>query len=205
VPLLRKLGCLSALVLGLVVVLAVTALLAPWAFHIGGQWTPGFWWGYGKLRATNGVEYPIYIYFSPNFRSMTRLRLNGQRPISGLIGGGWLCAAPGVTQRLDLTGDMYGNYLTTDGDQMNIRLLDWRHVIRINPQNRRYVDFLGRWNGSELPMQESYGWEQYFQPGTHDSKAHASITFTAGSYADFKNACAAAAIPDSARIPPPRN
>ena len=202
---LRRLGCFGALVFGFVVVLAVTALLAPWAFHIGGRWTPGMWWGYGKLRTTAGDEYPIFIYFYPNFRSMSRLRLNGQRPTSGLSGMGWLCSARGVTQRLDLTGDIYGTYLNTDGNQMGIRLLDWRRPFNINYQYRRYVDLYGRWHGPELTLQDDGGRERGFHPDPHDAKARAAITFTWGSYSDFKELCNATAIPENARIAPPRN
>jgi hypothetical protein len=204
-----RLGCFGGLVvtviLGLVVVLVLTALLTPWAFHVGGRWTPGTWWGYGTLRTTAGDEYPLFIYFFPNFRSMTRLSLNGQRPASGLQGMGWLCSAQGVTQRLDLTGDIYGSRLNTDGDQMNIRLLDARRPFRINAQNRRYVDLLGRWHGGELAMQDNGSWARGFQSDPRDPKARAAVTFTWGSYSDFKNLCNAAAIPEKARIAPPRD
>jgi len=183
----------------------LTALLAPWAYHAGGRWTPGMWWGYGTLRTTAGDEYPLFIYFFPNFRSMTRLRLNGQRPISGLQGAAWLCSAQGITQRMDLTGDMYGNFLTTENDQMGLRLLDWRRSFRINPQNRRYFDLYGRWHGGELAMQDDGGWERGFHPAPHDPKGRASITFTSGSYYEFRNLCRATVIPEKARIPPPQN
>jgi hypothetical protein len=202
---LRRLGCLGGLVLGVVVVLLVTALLAPWAFHIGGRWTPGFWQGIGTLRTESGDAYPLYIYFYPNFRSMTRLRLNGQRPTSGLRGMGWLCSAQGVMQRLDLSGDIYGTYFNTDGNQTAFRLLDYRHPFRINPQSRRYFDLTGRWHGPELVMQDDGGWERGFHSDPHNPKERAKVTFTWGSYGDFKKSCDAAAIPEKARIPPPRN
>ena len=188
-----------------VVALLLTAVLAPWAFHIGGRWTPGFWQGVGTLRTESGDAYPLYIYFYPNFRSMTRLRLNGQRPTSGLRGTGWLCSAQGVTQLLDLSGDIYGTYLNTDGNQMDIRLLDYRRSFRINPQHRRYFDLYGRWHGQELVMEDTGGWERGFHPDPHNPKEKAKITFTWGSYGDFKKLCAATMIPEKARIPPPRD
>lgn len=202
---LQRLGCLGVLVFGLVLFLVVTAFLAPWAFHIGGQWTPASWWGIGMLRTSAGYEYPLYIYLYPNFRSTSRLRLNGQRPSSGLQGAGWLCSAQGVTQRLDLTGDIYGAYLNTDGNQMSIRLLDARKPFRINVQHRRYFDLLGRWHGPQLVLQDDGGWERSFHPDPHDPKERATVTFTSGSYADFKKLCDATAIPEKARIAPPRD
>jgi hypothetical protein len=200
----QRLGCFGVLVLGLVLVLALTALLDPWAYHIGGRWTPGVWWGYGKLQTTEGDEYPLFIYFFPNFKAMSRLRLNGQRPTSGLRGAGWLCSAQGVTQRLDLSGDIYGTYLNTDGNQMAIRLLDARH-ISINAQNRHYVDLYGRWHGPELVMQDEGGWERSFHPDPQNPKERAAVTFTWGSYWDFKDLCNTTAIPAKARIAPPRD
>ena len=77
---------------------------------------------------------------------------------------GWLCSAQGVVQRLDLTGDIYGTYLNTDGNQTGIRLLDARHPFRINAQNQRYVDLYGRWHGPELVLQDDGGWERGFHP-----------------------------------------
>jgi hypothetical protein len=200
-----KVGCLGALVFGLIVVAVITAALAPWAFRIGGRWTPGMWQGVGKLRTAAGDEYPLYVYFFPNFRSTSRLRLNGQRPRSGLKGSGWLCSAPGQTQRLDLTGDVYGSYLTTDGNQTSFRLLDARKVFRVNPQNRRYFDLTGRWNGSDLVMQDDGGWERGFHPDPHNPKERAHVTFIWGGYSDFKKMCEMALIREKARIAPPKN
>lgn len=200
----QRLGCFGGLVFGFVLVFALTAVLAPWAFHIGGQFTPGFWSGFGVLRTPAGDQYPIYITFFPNFRSMTRLHLNGQRPISGLRGTGWLCSAQGVTQQLDLTGDMYGAFFTTDGNQMGIRLLDARRYFRIDAQNQRYFDIYGRWQGPALAMHDDGAWERGFHHDPHNSNARAQITFTAGSYTDFKNLCNATVIRESARIAPPR-
>lgn len=200
-----RLGCLGALAFGCVVVLLVTAVLAPWAFHIGGRWTPGFWQGVGTLRNDSGDAYPLYIYFYPNFRSMSRLRLNGQRPTSGLRGMGWLCSAQGETQLLNLSGTIYGTYLNTDGNQTGFRLLDYWRPFGINPQVRRYFDLYGRWHGPELVMEDTGGWERNFHPDPHDSKEREKVTFTWGSYWDFKKLCDAAAIPEKARIPPPRN
>jgi hypothetical protein len=188
----------------LVVVLAITALLNPWAFHIGGRWTPGTWWGFGNLRTKAGDEYPLFIYFFPSPRGGSRLRLNGQRPTSGLRGMGWLCSAQGVTQRLDLSGTIYGTYWNTDGSQMAIRLLDARHPFRINPQRQRYVDLSGTWQGPELVMHDNGGWERGFHPDPHDPKERATVTFTWGSYQDFKASCNAASILQRAQIAPPR-
>jgi hypothetical protein len=202
---LPRLGCFGAIVFAFILIFLMTAVLAPWSYHIGGRWTPAFWQGIGTLRTEFGDTYPLYIYFYPNFRSMTRLRLNGQRPTSGLRGMGWLCSAQGVMQRLDLTGDIYGTYLNTDGNQAGFRLLDARHYFRINAQRRRYFDLYGRWRGPELAMEDTGGWERGFHPDPHNPKERAKVTFTWGSYEDFKKLCDATPIPEKARIAAPRD
>ena len=157
------------------------------------------------LRTEAGDEYPLFIYFYPSFTGMSRLRLNGQRPTNALRGMGWLCAGQGEIQRLDLSGDIYGTYLNTDGNQMGIRLLDRRRPFRINPQRRRYFDLYGRWRGPELVMQDDGGWERGFHPDPHNPKERATVTFTRGSYGDFKKLCDATAIREKARIAQPRD
>jgi hypothetical protein len=163
------------------------------------------WQGIGMLRTESGDAYPLYVYLFPRFRGMSRLRLNGQRPSNALGGAGWLCSAQGVTQRMDLSGDIYGTYLNTDGNQMGFRLLDARRAFRINPQNRRYFDLHGRWHGPELVMEDTGGWKRNFHPAGNSSNEKSSVTFRWGSYGEFKKLCEATAIPEKARIPLPRN
>jgi hypothetical protein len=201
VPIFRRLGCLAGFTIIILILLIVFAAMAPWALHIGGRWTPMSWWGYGTLR-TDAANYPIFIYFYPNPRNASHLRLNGVRPSNGLDGNGWLCSAPGETQYLSLSGTIYGAYLTTDAKQMQIRLLDWA-LFPNNAPHRRYFDLLGQWNGPELTMRGEEGsWAHGFGAGSPAPKDAVNITFTSGSYADFKKLCAAAAIPQKARIAP---
>jgi hypothetical protein len=207
--LIRRLGCFTGLlfilVVGLVLVVLLFAVIAPWSFHIGGRWTPMSWWGYGTLHTESG-DYPIFIYFYPNPRSTSRLRLNGQRPSIGLRGNGWLCSAQGVTQRLDVTGDIYNTYVNTEGSKMSLRLLDARKYLQLStPTNRRYADFTGAWQGSQLVMKETYGWEQNFRHDPNHRNDRASITFNWSSYFDFKNVCNSTVIPLQSQIAPPPN
>jgi hypothetical protein len=199
------LGCFSGIILGLLLLAVVVGLIAPWAYRIGGRWTPGFWGGFGKLRTETGQEYPIYINFHLDIQNTSRLRVNGSLP-TGVSGTGWLCSAQGVMQFLDLSGDIYGAYRSTDGKQMGFRLLDYRKSFRIGPQRQRYADFIGRWHGPELVMEEDDGsWERGFDPRPHDPKQQAKITFAWGSYQQFKDLCNATPIPEKTRILPPPN
>lgn len=200
-----KLGCFGGLVLVCVVFFLMFALVAPWSFHIGGRWTLGFWQGIGTLQTESGNAYPLYVYFYPGFRGMSHLRLNGQRPTNSLRGMGYLCSAQSVIQQMNLTGDIYGTYLNMDGNQTGFRLLDWWKPFRINYQNRRYFDLRGKWQGAELVMQDDGAWERNFQHDPHHSKVDAKVTFTWGSYGDFKKLCDATVIPEKAQIPQPRD
>ena len=122
------LGCLTQLflvsVLGVALVYGVVVVTAPWAFHIGGRWTPLIIWrGTGKLLTKDGIEYPIYLYFYPSSH-FSQLRRESLRPTGGLQGYGWLCTSPGVTQRLELSGTIYGGWRSTEGSLMAFRLLE---------------------------------------------------------------------------------
>jgi hypothetical protein len=169
------------------VVYAVAAITSPWAFHIGGRSTPLLiWQGTGTLR-TSGGEYPLYVDFYPSPHS-SRLRLDGKRPTGGLQGSGWLCTARGVSQRLDLTGTIYGGWRSTENSLMTFRLLEYR--LFNNGQYRGYFDLYGKWKGQQLVMDDRGSYSSTFRSGLRVD--HASVTFDWGSYSVFKATCAEA-------------
>jgi hypothetical protein len=179
---------LLVLVLGAAVFYAVVLALNPWAFHIGGRWTPLLMWqGSGKLRTQSGIEYPLYITFYPSSH-FSRLHMDGLRPTGGLQGSGWLCTSRGVTQRLELGGTIYGGWRSTEGSLMAFRLLEPK-VIDLG-QRRGYFDLAGRWQGPQLVMEDRNGVASLFRSGLKIE--HASVTFDWGTYSDFKATCAAA-------------
>ena len=56
----RHLG-LRLLLIVVVVLFALYVLPSPWAFHIGGKFSPfGEWDGYGPVQASNGGHYLLY-------------------------------------------------------------------------------------------------------------------------------------------------
>ena len=61
-PILRLRGCLANLlglvVLAVVLVYGVAAITSPWAFHIGGRWTPLLAWAEGD-RADSNVSMTV--------------------------------------------------------------------------------------------------------------------------------------------------
>ena len=177
---------LLALLLGGAVFYAIVLALDPWAFHIGGRWTPLLTWqGSGKLRTQSGIEYPLYIMFYPSSH-FSRLHMDGLRPTGGLQGSGWLCTSRGVTQRMELSGTIYGGWRSTEGSLMTFRLLEPK-VFDVG-QRQGFFDLAGRWQGPQLVMDDRSNVEALFRSGLKIE--HASITFDWGTYSDFKAMCA---------------
>jgi len=193
-PIRQRHGCLTSLfgllLLGVGVVYALAALTSPWAFHIGGRWTPLLYWsGSGKL-VTKAGTYPLYVSFFPASH-FSRLQLDGLRPTGGLQGSGSLCTAPGVMQPLKLSGTIYGGWRTTDGSLMAFRLLE-RKLFDAG-QRQGYFDLYGRWQGQQLVMNDRGSYAGLFRSGLKIE--HASVTLDWGGYSEFKAACASAANP----------
>lgn len=191
-----RVGCLGrilgGLLFGVVVVYAVAAITSPWAFHIGGRWTPFLTWsGYGNLMTKNGT-YPLYISLTPASH-FARLHSEGMRPTGGVKGNGWLCTAPGTIERLKLSGTIYNGWTTTEGSVMGFRLNEWSGIDL--GQHRGYFDLSGRWQGQQLVMDDHGAYSSTLSSGVRPE--HASVTFAWGSYSDFKAVCA------SAKIAPP--
>jgi hypothetical protein len=56
-----RMGCLASLLLAFAVAVGVVLLLFPWAFNIGGRFTPmNVWTGYGRLHSSAGATYGLY-------------------------------------------------------------------------------------------------------------------------------------------------
>ncbi len=188
----QRRGCFANLlfvaVFSVVVLYGVIAVTDPWAFHIGGRWTPLLTWrGTGKLLTKSGIEYPLYVTFYPSSH-FSQLRMDGVRPTGGVQGSGWLCISPGVTESLELTGTVYGVWRTTEGSLMGFRLLE-RKIFDMG-QSRGFFDLVGRWRGPELAMDDRGNIGSPFRSGVRIE--HASVTFSPSSYSEFKAACASA-------------
>lgn len=184
----QRRGCLAnlvgLLVLGVAVVYGVAAVTSPWAFHIGGRWTPLLYWsGSGRLVTKSGT-YPLYVSFFPASH-FSQLHLDGLGPTGGVQGSGWLCTAPGVLQQLKLGGTIYGGWRSTEGSLMQFRLLEPK-IFDVG-QRQGYFDLYGRWQGQELVMNDHGRYAGIFRSGLKIE--HASVTFDWGHYSDFKAMC----------------
>jgi hypothetical protein len=191
-PRLRPRGLLGSLfallVVCAVVFYGVTAIIAPWAFHIGGLSTPLLYWSGTGMLHSKGATYPLYVllYPSPTF---SKLHLDGLRPTGGLQGSGSLCTSRGKTLYLKLTGTVFNGWLSTDDSLMEFRLLEPKYFDV--GQRQGYFDLYGRWRGHELVMDSRGRPGGKFRSGlTID---HPSITLDRADLGDFKAVCASAA------------
>jgi hypothetical protein len=172
----------------MIILLAGVLMTMPWAFHIGGRWTPLLTWrGTGKLVTKGGIEYPLWVSLSPSSHFST-LRLDDLRPTGGVRGVGCLCMSPGVTQQLVLSGTIYGGWLSTEGSLMEFRLLEPK-VIDVG-QGAGYFDLFGRWQGQELVMDDRGKPGSPFRSGLRIQ--HASVTLQWSSFWTCNSACASA-------------
>ena len=191
----KRRGCLGnlfrlllACVLGGAVLYGVVVITSPWSLHIGERWTPFLiWHGSGELLTKGGVQYPLYVSLYPSSH-FSELHLEGLRPTGGVQGSGWFCTAPGATQRLELSGTIYGGWRSTDGSLMSIRLLESR-IINVG-QGRGFFDLTGRWQGPKLVMDDRGRVSNTFRSGLRIE--HASVTLNWGTYSEFKKLCARA-------------
>jgi hypothetical protein len=187
-------GCLTKLILLLLVgcacAWALIVLLNPWALHIGGRSTPLLYWhGTGTVRSKDGKAYPLYVSFWPGrpqgFHGGGRRE--GKIIASHLSGDGWLCIAPGRTERMQLSGTMYGGYTSDRDSLLDFRLLEWRKAFSINPQHRGFFDVAGTWHGQELVMDRPN--EQGIKLNSGPFIDSATVTLRWASYSDFEAAC----------------
>jgi hypothetical protein len=188
-------GCLTKLVLillaGLAFMWVVILALNPWALHIGGRSTPLLYWhGAGTVVSKDGRTYPLYVSFWPG-KPMRHSggRREGKIWSADLKGTGWLCTAPGTIERMDMSGTMYGGYLTSDQSLFDFRFLEWRKPFQISYQNRGFFDVAGTWHGPDLVMDRPG--EQGIRLNTGPFIDNATVTLRWASYTEFETSCRA--------------
>ena len=195
----RKRHLLLRIVLILVVVgLCVYILPSPWAFHMGGKFSPlGEWDGYGPVQASNGGRYLLYTHLRGgivNNRGHAHCSLTG---CTSLTGTAQLCTQGGQHYTFELTGAVHGWY-TTDGSRTNIALTGGKP----KPLPHGWVvAFHGVWHGAVLPIADTdNSFSEVFTPSgairTTTSTADAGTargTLRYGSVTSFDRACRALA------------
>ncbi|HMG87502.1 MAG TPA: hypothetical protein VK574_17340 [Terracidiphilus sp.] len=163
--------------------------LNPWALHIGGRSTPLLYWhGSGILHSKDGKTYPLYVSWWPGKPGRHGGgRREGKIWSADLKGTGWLCLAPESVERMDLSGTMYGGYLTSDQSLFDFRFLEWQKPFQINYHNRGFFDVAGAWHGPELVLDRPN--EQGIKLNTGPLIDNATVTLHWASYDEFETAC----------------
>jgi hypothetical protein len=140
---------LRLLLIVVVVLFALYVLPSPWAFHMGGKFSPlGEWDGYGPVRATNGGSYLLFTHLRGGL-----LANHGQSGCSftgcdTLTGSAQLCAKDGQRYTFALTGAVHGWY-TTNGSRTTIALTGGTPPAL---PHGSVVAFHGVWKGAVLPL-----------------------------------------------------
>ena len=185
---------LRLLLILIVVLLGLYVLPTPWAFHMGGRFSPlGEWDGYGPDQAGNGGHYLLYTHLRGGI-----LNNHGQPGCSltgcdTLTGSAQLCTQGGQHYTFDLTGAVHGWY-TTNGSRTNIDLTGG--TPRPLPHGW-VIAFHGTWRGAALPIADTdNSFSEVFTPAgairTANSTANAGTahgTLRYGSAASFARAC----------------
>ena len=187
-------GCLVKMVLFCVAAGAFFWVLMiamnPWALHIGERSTPFLnWEGWGLLRAKDGKVYPLFVSFGPGEPAgfSGAGRREGKRKSADLTGTGRLCLAPGKTERMKISGEMYGGYKNSEESLFSFRLLEWTGPFSMNSPNRGFFDVAGSWHGQELVMDRPG--EQGVKLTTGPLIDHATVTLRWADKAAFESAC----------------
>jgi hypothetical protein len=187
-----RLGCLGMLLFAFVVVLLVTVGLFPWAFHIGGRFTPfTIWTGYGRLHSSDGTNYGLYL----RLMLPTRGGRAGNRFSNNLTGSALLCTPRGSTFPYRLSGGIHKVWLDTEGKGTDLSL-------RMPPNEKpdRGFDLHGVWRNGELVLDDKGSLSHAFDPGGTPSPKgrysgvprpgeHAGVTVAFGTQQDFEALC----------------
>jgi len=177
-----------------VVALCVYILPSPWAFHIGGKFSPfGEWDGYGPIQASSGGRYLLYTHLRGGL-----LNNHGQGGCNftgcdTLTGTAQLCTQGGQHYTFKLTGTVHGWY-STEGSKTNI---DLTGGTPDRLPSGWTVAFHGTWHGAELPITDTGGsFTKVFTPAgtikttaSTGKAANATGVLRSGSADSFDQAC----------------
>ncbi|HJT70545.1 MAG TPA: hypothetical protein VJ731_10120 [Terriglobales bacterium] len=200
----KRVGCFGCLlqvslvlVLGAVLLTALTGVFFPWAFYLGGKFhIMPMWQGWGRAHAKGG-DYLVWISFEPTPRS------SGLYRTSNLTGDAYLCTPRGERLRLHLGGGMRKHLnLSTDGEPISLYMNYWPILTGQFINDRRpYLEFSGNWRNPNIVMDDHGSIGRAFEPDGTVYRGHGSsrpymqevipITFVQGPRSEFDRACAA--------------
>src|SRR5215467_4224101 len=192
----RRLGCFTqlflALLLGVVLVLAIDAVFAPWSFYMGGRfhWIP-MWQGWGKMHSNaGGGDYLLFVYMYP---------ARGTRGIAHATGTAALCTPKGEVFKLKLGAD-FEKYMGASTDGKRAYLYVHRSPGFFgNSDTRPELEFHGAWHNPDLVLDDKGTISRTFSPDAtlYESQKRPAtretipLTLHEGSRSEFDSACQA--------------
>jgi len=193
-----RLGCWASLIFCFLVTLLVYAIVAPWSFHIGGRFTPSLsWTGVGRLVDSAGIPYGLYATFYPDSRNLSgRSNMVRHKYLAhnNLRGKAQVCTTDGTKYPFNLSGDIEGAWLDTDGSDM---VLDFGEPGRA--ALKRHFSLYGTWHGPELGLDDHKSMFMWLLPDGKLTPArsytspvpekHAKVTLRWGQESDFEDLC----------------
>ncbi len=199
-------GCLTnvlgLLLLACVVVLATFALIAPWAFYLGGEFHPlAYWQGWGTIHAPEG-DYVVYFWIGPWTRGRrTFPSLSGP----DVTGSGAICSPHGeVYKWLQVRGGFSNHKIGvhTDGERMSLNLKQRLNLLGTDSDTRLNLALQGAWHNPDLVLDEEGTLRRMFNtdgtlfagdPHKRPAKGEPlQLILHEGSRSQFDAACAAA-------------
>jgi len=199
----RSRGCLGCLVQvplvlvgGVVLMLAITAVFAPWGFFMGGSFhIIPYWQGWGTLHAKNG-KYVVLVQFEP---TPSGSKLMPHPSVKGLA---WICSPRGEIFRMHLGGGMRRGIGTNlDGEKIDLYMYYWPAFFgNFSGTHRPSIELRGQWKNPNMAMDDHGSISRAFNSdGTvdqgHSNKPYPSeitpVTLVPGSHSDFQAACKA--------------
>ena len=193
-------GCFFQLLLilafGVVLVVLITAVFAPWGFYLGGSFhVIPYWQGWGTVP-TKGGKYVLFVRFEPT--------PNGSKvmPHPSVKGVGYLCSPRGEILYMHLGGGMRrGIGTNTDGEKISLYMDHWpRFFGGFTNDHRPMIELRGQWKNPNIIMDDHGSFFRAFNPDGTVDRGHSQkpypgditpVTLIPGSYSDFESACKA--------------
>ena len=193
-------GCFFQLLLilafGVVLVVLITAVFAPWGFYLGGSFhVIPYWQGWGTVPTKSG-KYVLFVRFEPT--------PNGSKvmPHPSVKGVGYLCSPRGEILYMHLGGGMRrGIGTNTDGEKISLYMDHWpRFFGGFTNDHRPMIELRGQWKNPDIIMDDHGSFFRAFNPDGTVDRGHSQkpypgditpVTLIPGSYSDFESACKA--------------
>jgi hypothetical protein len=200
----RRWGCfgcigssLAALLLGLLLLMAIDLVFAPWSYTLGGHFhILPYWSGWGSFKSTAaGGDYLMYVSLEPSPGSRVY-------PASHMTGSAWICTPARETLYMRASADMPRTFsFDTLGRPVGISMDNWGGWFPNMRMDRRpSLQFRGHWADRALVLDDQMSVSRAFAPdgtvyrgqGPHPRGGQLlNLTLKEASYWDFKAACAA--------------